>query len=87
MSLLHIIARNYRGASSRVAVRHLSLLINMYESNILIPVETRNSIQVVDRILAKTKFIQCIMAKVSRFARGIWVFWDATVVNLQEALC
>lgn len=24
------------------------------------------------------------MEKVSRFARGIWVFWDATVVNLQE---
>lgn len=82
MTFPRIIAWNCRGAGSRIALRHLILLVRTQNPDILILEETRVSSRYIDQITAQTRFTASIVSEAYGFSGGIWILWDKDQVDL-----
>lgn len=83
MSLPKLIAWNCRGAGSNYAIRHLFLLLQKYNPNILILFETRVPSTKIQLILAKCPLDSFVVTEAVGFFGGIWVLWNSSVVDLE----
>lgn len=79
-----IIAWNCRGACSKIALRHLFLLLQQYHPDILILVETRVHSKFIDKIMRRSNFSNCIVSEVVGFSGGIWIFWENSRFQLEH---
>lgn len=83
MSFPSIIAWNCTGVGSNIALRHLLLLLQQHNPNILILVETRVHSNFIDRIRRRTNFSNYIVSEAIGFSRGIWILWDNSKFQLE----
>lgn len=75
-------AWNCRGESFLTALRHLSLLIKTNQPDILILVETRCPINVIDKIMNTTQFNSFVATEVVGFYGCIWTLWNSDDLTL-----
>lgn len=84
---LSVLSWNCRGAKSGPFHRHLQELLRRYTPMVLILLETTvNSGTSFPSIYKYSSFNKAVCAEAVGFVGGIWIIWDATVLDLEVVM-